>query len=201
MFITFEGPNGVGKSSIIEAVTKELIIFGVEALTTKEPTESSLGNFLREAEEIYNGECLACIAVADRYFHIKDEIAPALSCDKLIFSDRYIESSLVFQRMDGCTIDFIWNLHQQILIPDLSITLIASPSILEQRLSKRCSFSRFERSHSREEEVRLYLQAAEFISQRGFNVLILTNDISPLNDIVKQIVHKIRNLLHRSGVK
>src|SRR3989338_5572031 len=113
MFITFEGPNGVGKTAIVDAVAKKLFDMGFDVLKTKEPTKSRLGDFLRNAEEFYGGACLACIAAADRYSHIEQEIMPALSRGKVVISDRYVESSLVLQRLDGCALEFLWGLNSQ----------------------------------------------------------------------------------------
>lgn len=157
MFITLEGPSGVGKTMVISAVSEKLSDLDFDILLTKEPTKSSLGDFLKNSEEFYRGKCLACIAVADRYFHIEQEVLPALSEGKLVISDRYIESSLVLQRLDGCTLEFIWNLHSQILIPDLSVILVAKPLILSQRLASRKSkLSRFERTETREKEKMIF---------------------------------------------
>lgn len=195
MFITFEGPNGVGKTSVVDAVAKKLSNLGFDVLRTKEPTKSPLGEFLRDAEESYSGECLACIAAADRYFHIEREIVPALSVGKMVLSDRYVESSLVLQRMDGCTLDFIWELHSQIPVPDLSVTLVVEPIVLNRRLTaERKKLSRFERNESREKEVCYYCEAAEFVSQRGFNVFLLANDISSLEENANRVVQEVQKL-------
>lgn len=132
LFVTFEGPNGVGKTTVIKDVAQKLGVLGYSVLRTKEPTGSSLGDFLRNAEELYGKETLACIAAADRYFHIEKEIAPALAVGRIVLSDRYVESSLVLQRLDGCSLEFIWSINSQILVPDLSIIFFADPAILGQ---------------------------------------------------------------------
>lgn len=195
MFITFDGPNGVGKTTVISAVSEKLFSLGFSVLLTKEPTKSNLGDFLRISEESYGGACLACIAAADRYFHIEREIQPALSDGKLVISDRYIESSLVLQRLDGCTLEFIWSLHSQILIPNLSIILVAKPATLSQRLASRGKkLSRFERTETREKELRFYHEAGAFLSQHGFNVLVLENESVSTDEVANQIVTKIQEL-------
>lgn len=195
MFITIEGPNGVGKTTVITAVSEKLSGLGFDVFLTKEPTKSNLGDFLKNSEESYRGKCLACIAAADRYFHIEQEIAPALSEGKLVISDRYIESSLVLQRLDGCTLDFIWSLHSQILIPNLSIIIVAKPLILSQRLASRESkLSRFERTETREKELRFYRQARKFLSQKGFNILVIKNESGSVDKVVDRIVRKIQEL-------
>lgn len=195
IFITFEGPNGVGKSSLLDGIVNQLAKsdFGVDMLRTKEPTSSPLGQFVRVAEEDYRGRILACLVAAD----LENEVLPALQEDKIVLSDRYIESSLVLQRLDDLDIEFIWGLNSQICIPDLSVILTASAEILEQRLSQRSSFGRFERTKSRAEELNYYLEAVEFLSKHGFNILLLDNGTTPLDENVKKVVQKILALSSR----
>lgn len=198
MFITFEGPHGVGKTTIIEAVARQLHDKGFDILQTKEPTKSPLGEFLRNAEEFYNGECLACIAAADRYLHIKKEIVPALLLGKTVLSDRYVESSLVLQRLDGCSLEFLWNIHSQILIPELSVILVAKPTTLDHRItSERTKLSRFERDGSREKEVSFYREAAALITQKGFNVLLLENGMRSIKENSNRITREILKLYQK----
>lgn len=196
LFVTFEGPNGVGKTTIVQDVARKLGSMGCSVLRTKEPTGSSLGDFLRNAEELYGKETLACIAAADRYFHIEKEIKPALAVGRIVLSDRYVESSLVLQRLDGCSLEFIWNINSQVLVPDLSAIFVAGPVILEQRLAaERTKLSRFERDETREREILFYREAAEFIAQKGFNVLLLENDKQPVGDTSERIATEIQRLL------
>lgn len=195
MFITIEGSNGVGKTTIIAILAKKLIALGFDVFLTKEPTKSSLGEFLKTGEELYRGKCLACIAVADRYFHIEKEITPALQSGKLVISDRYVESSLVLQRMDGCSLDFIWQLHSQILIPDLSVVIVADSETVKQRLIGRGgNLSRFEIDEGREKELLFYREATEFLSQHGFNVFLIENKQNIVDEVVDSIVGKIQEL-------
>lgn len=196
LFVTFEGPNGVGKTTIVKDVAQKLGALGFSVLRTKEPTGSSLGDFLRNAEELYGRETLACIAAADRYFHIEKEIAPALATGRIVLSDRYVESSLVLQRFDGCSLEFIWSINSHVLVPDLSVIFIADPLTLGQRLAtERTKLSRFERDETREREMRFYREAAEFVAQKGFNVFLLENDKHPVGNISERIVVEIQTLL------
>jgi dTMP kinase len=195
VFISLEGPNGVGKTTVLNAISEKLSDLDFNVLLTKEPTKSNLGDFLKNSEESYRGKCLACIAAADRYFHIEQEVLPALSEGKLVISDRYVESSLVLQRLDGCTLEFIWDLHSQILVPDLSIILVAKPLILSQRLvARKSKLSRFERTETRAKELRLYREAGKFLSQKGFNVLVLKNESASVDKVANNIVEKIQEL-------
>lgn len=194
-FVTFDGPNGVGKSSLLDGVADRLINLKFDILKTKEPTQSPLGQFVRNAEESYGGLTLACLVAADRYFHIENEILPAVKLGKIVLSDRYVESSLVLQRLDGLDTDFIWRINSQVYIPDLSIVFTAPAEILEQRLLRRNSFSRFERTKSRAEELNFYMEAKDFLLKHGFNVLSIDTGTTPMSQNVEKIVQKILTII------
>ncbi len=201
LFITFDGPNGVGKSSLLHGVKERLIQLGFEIFGTKEPTDSQLGQFVRNAEEVYNGLVFACLIAADRYFHIENEILPALTANKIVLCDRYIESSLVLQRMDGVDLDFVWSLNSQVYIPDLSIILSAQSEVIDHRLAQRTTYSRFERSKARVDEPSFYRDAATFLSHHGFNILDIDNSTIPLEKNVDRLVQEIQMLNELRNVK
>lgn len=69
-FIAVDGPNGVGKSTLIAAIKNKLEILGYDVYVTREPTDTKLGNFLREFAEQHSGVSLACMVAADRYEHV-----------------------------------------------------------------------------------------------------------------------------------
>lgn len=191
ILVTFDGPNGVGKSSLINEVAGLLKISGLGTLMTKEPTNSALGQFIRANEENYNGKILAYLVTLDRYFHLENEISPALEDGRIVLSDRYIESSLVLQRLDGLDCEFIWDLNKHFYFPELSVLLTAPVEVLEQRLSTRDSLTRFERQRSRQEELDYYLDAANYLSNRGFNVMTIDNGSVSIEKNAAIIVNKI----------
>lgn len=195
LFVTFDGPNGVGKSTVLRGVAAQFIQLGFDILETKEPTSSPLGEFIRNAEEIYNGRTLACLVAADRYFHLEHEVLPALSEGKIVFTDRYVESSLVLQRFDGVELDFIWKINNQVYIPDLSIILSASSEILEKRLAQRIPHRRFERTISRTIELKYYMEAAEFLSKHGFYIQLLDTSSKLIDENINHIIEQILSII------
>ena len=108
-FIAVDGPNGVGKSTLIEAIKNKLEVLGYAVYITREPTDTKLGNFLREFAEKHSGRSLACLVAADRYEHMTNEIIPALEEGQLVISDRYILSSL-----DWCLEGICKVLHENV---------------------------------------------------------------------------------------
>lgn len=187
LFLTIDGPNGVGKSSLVEGLTAYLCQLGVDVLTTIEPTNSALGLMVRQMENEYQGRVYACLVAADRYYHIESEVIPALRSGKVVLSSRFVASSLVLQRLDNVDIELIWAINSGICRPDINIILTASTSVLEQRLAQRSVFSRFEKSASCSVELEYYLEAAEFLTDHGFNIWLLENGETPLENNILQI--------------
>jgi len=161
LFVTVDGPNGSGKTSLIDAVSTRL---AAERLVycTRQPSPTKLGQMIRSSEREFRGRALACLIAGDRHHQIQTEIVPRLSDGAVVLCDRYIESSLVLQRLDGVAIDEILAINSGILRPDLRIRLLAEPGILRARLDSRPTDAsrRFERApDAPERELALYQDA------------------------------------------
>jgi hypothetical protein len=126
LFVAVDGPDGVGKTTTIDALVRQFASRGLAVHRTTEPSPTPLGDFIRRAQESYRGVALACLVAADRYHHVATEIAPRQDAGQIVVCDRYIASSLVLQRMDGVDLDFIWQLNRHAPSPDL--TVVCSPS-------------------------------------------------------------------------
>ena len=108
--VAVDGPNGVGKSTLIGAVEIKMKLLGYRVYITKEPTNTELGKFVRKFSENHFGTSLACLVAADRYEHIVSELVPELQKGSLVITDRYILSSLILQQMDGVNSTFIFDI-------------------------------------------------------------------------------------------
>jgi dTMP kinase len=166
LFVTVDGPNGSGKTSLIDAVSARL---AAEHLVycTRQPSPTKLGQMIRSSEREFHGRALACLIAGDRHHQLETEIVPRLSDGAVVLCDRYIESSLVLQRLDGVTIEEILAINSGILRPDLRIRLLAQPDILRARLASRPTDAsrRFEHApDAPERELSLYQDADRLLT-------------------------------------
>lgn len=194
VFVTIEGPNGVGKSTFIAALKEELEKT-YRVYITKEPSPSALGSFVRENEIGLRGRSYALLIAADRCFHLENFVVPNLGQFDVVVSDRYIESSLALQHADGLTLDDIWDINKRFLFPDISVVLDADSELLQARLSERSNLTYFEKELSRETERELYTVAADYLKNKGLNVHCIGNNTKDdMNNGVNRVKLAIEEL-------
>ena len=132
MFITFEGPEGSGKSSIIPKLSDFLIESGFDVLTTREPGGTAIGDEIRNT--LLNLKNLEMHPVtetllfqASRAQHVNQIIKPALAEGKVILCDRYADSTMAYQgyghQRDLEPISQLISYATSNLKPDLTILL------------------------------------------------------------------------------
>ncbi|CAL27036.1 dTMP kinase [Staphylococcus carnosus] len=98
-FITFEGPEGSGKTTVLQRVAERLSQ-DYDVLKTREPGGVPAAEQIREI--LLDGEAVddrteALLFAASRREHLVEKVLPALKEDKVVLCDRYIDSSLAYQ--------------------------------------------------------------------------------------------------------
>ncbi|NLK09294.1 MAG: dTMP kinase [Firmicutes bacterium] len=101
LFITFEGPDGSGKTTQAALLVEKLKHLGYSVLFTREPGGTDLGRVLRKLL-LEPGSQLAAMTevllmAADRAQHVEEVIKPALQNNMIVICDRYVDSSLAYQ--------------------------------------------------------------------------------------------------------
>ena len=137
-FITFEGPEGSGKSTVIKAVKEFLESEGHNILTTREPGGIKIAEDIRdiildkENTEMSPG-AEALLFAAARSQHFSEKIIPALEAGKIILCDRFIDSSLAYQgHARGLGIDEVYQINRFAIgnkLPDLTIFIDVPPQV------------------------------------------------------------------------
>jgi dTMP kinase len=100
-FITFEGIDGCGKSTQLRLLASELRVRGLEAVATREPGGTALGQRLRAAlldvEEQVDPLAELLVFAADRAHHVRTLVLPALEMNQIVLSDRYADATVAYQ--------------------------------------------------------------------------------------------------------
>ena len=154
MFITFEGIDGVGKSTQLDMLEKHLIAQGREVVRTLEPGGTELGQEIRHLLLHRKGDVAprseALLYAADRAHHVETKIKPALASGKVVLSDRYFDSSVAYQgaarELDVQEVKDIslWAIDR--LLPDLTVLLdLPAQEAMNRRGNKGTEPDRLER--------------------------------------------------------
>ena len=144
MFITFEGPEGSGKSTLISGLAEVLRQRGVDVVVTREPGAGEVGRQIRQI--LLHGGRLdpkaeLFLFLADRSQHVATVIQPALERDAWVLCDRHADSTLVYQGYGrGLDLDLLraWNRFATGgCVPDLTLLLDLDPAVGLARISAK----------------------------------------------------------------
>jgi dTMP kinase len=136
LFITFEGGEGAGKSTQIRMLADSLRASGHEVVVTREPGGSPGAEAIRHvvlsgAAEPFGAEMEAVLFAAARADHIDQTIRPALARGAIVLSDRFIDSSRVYQGVTGgldqSFMEALERATVEDMMPDLTLILDIDP--------------------------------------------------------------------------
>ncbi|MFI6031883.1 dTMP kinase [Amycolatopsis magusensis] len=202
VFVTLDGPAGVGKTTTTRLVREYLGERGYKVHATAEPSHGVLGKTARHGTDTYRGHTLACLVAADRYHHLETDVRPHLEAGFIVVCDRYVASSLVLQRMDGVPLTFITAINAAADRPDLAVILQASPAVTAARVAARGAHDRF---HSGEDGSRqqseLYDEAARLLTSWGHPVLALDTGATSPVAIATYLTGRIADLVQGPAVE
>ena len=144
-FITIEGPEGAGKTTVMSDVVAQLTSEGYEIVSTREPGGIRISEHIREVilDNTYtemDGRTEALLYAAARRQHLVEKIAPALKDNKIVLCDRFIDASLAYQGYArGLGIDEVLSINEFAigkLMPNLTLLFDIEPSIGLKRIAK-----------------------------------------------------------------
>ncbi|RQM99697.1 dTMP kinase [Staphylococcus pettenkoferi] len=141
-FITFEGPEGSGKTTVLHEIAQRLESEGWEVIVTREPGGVRTGEDIRKI--LLEGEAIddrseALLFAASRREHLVNKVLPSLRDGKIVLCDRYIDSSLAYQGYArGIGVEEVRSINEFAingLYPDLTLYLDIRAAVGIQRIN------------------------------------------------------------------
>ena len=203
MFITFEGPDGSGKSTIIQKVYDYLIENNYDVIKTREPGGSPIAEKIRNlildtenTEMGYRTEAL--LYAASRAQHVEETILPALNENKIVLCDRFLISSLAYQGVGrNLGIENVRKINEFAIngvFPDFVLFFDVDPITTLKRKSSLDMADRLEKEGNNFHE-RVYNGYKEILnSEKNIEIIDATQSVEDVfNQCIK--VLKRRNVL------
>lgn len=153
MFISFEGTEGVGKTTLIRKLHEHFLVQGSEVVLTREPGGTPLAEQIRSLllsvnhEEQMSHDTELLLMYAARAQHLSQVILPALKANKIVLCDRFADSSFAYQCAGrGLSRDKLQLLNQNFVakMPDITFWLDAPIEMGMRRAQERGALDRFE---------------------------------------------------------
>ncbi|NDD25807.1 MAG: dTMP kinase [Actinobacteria bacterium] len=195
LFISFEGIDGVGKSTQADLLEKYLLGQGKTVVRTLEPGGTEVGVEIRKILLHHRGELApraeAALFAADRAHHVASKIRPALERGEIVITDRYFDSSVAYQgagrelSMEEVRNLSLWAVGG--LLPDLTVLLDLPADIARSRRNKTGTEPdrlESEKIEFFERARQAYLGLAENEPER-FLVVDAATDVEKMQEIIR----------------
>ena len=201
MFISLEGCEGAGKSTLIDSLKKFFKKNKIEFLFTREPGATKEGQILREilldkSIEI-DPYTETFLLMADRLQHANKIVMPALTQDINVLSDRYVDSTYAYQGAGrGISQKYLDQIIEPLNLPMPELTIYLDLPVEEglKRAKHRDELDRFEEEDIKFfERIRSYYSEQAKINPNRFFIIDSSKDKEEVFEISKNIILKKLN--------
>ncbi|MEJ2251395.1 MAG: dTMP kinase [Candidatus Lokiarchaeota archaeon] len=182
IFIVLDGIDGSGTSTHSKLLAGFLEYKGFKVHLTKEPSDSEIGILLRKflKDPRIPPEADALLFAADRAYHFYCEIQKKLNEGYIVISDRYIESSIIYQSIqsENLSIEWVEEINKFVGKPDITFILDIDPAISLARKNTK-DIEKFEKQDFLEKVRNLYRKRANkegYILINSDNIIELVQD-------------------------
>jgi len=194
-FIAIEGIDGSGATTQALRLKEYLAEKNIPFWLTQEPTDSVIGSIIKSHlsgnANIADHLGLQLLFAADRANHLEQEIIPRLQKGETVISDRYFLSSIAYGSLNINDEDWLYQINDQFLLPDLTILIKVSAKIGIERISEtRLSFNMFEQ----EEKLNKVWNNYEKIHKKYPNIIIINGEKS-IEDTFQDVRAAIEKIL------
>lgn len=203
-FITFEGPEGSGKTSVIDGVYNYFTTKGYDVIVTREPggikiSEDIRNIILSKDNTEMDAYTEALLFAAARSQHLKEKVLPALEKGTIVLCDRFIDSSLAYQgHARGLGIDEVYSINKFAIgnhLPDITLFIDVPPKMGLERVF----------SNKNRKVDRLDLETLEFhnkvydgykiLAEKFKNRFIIVDGTNSKEEVIEDTIQIIKSYL------
>ena len=206
IFITMEGPDGAGKTTQIEALSAYLKEQGYEVLITREPggtaiSEAVRGILLDPAYKEMKPETELLLYASARAQLVGEVIGPAVDAGKAVISDRFVDSSVVYQGIArGLGVETVYEVNRPAIgayMPDVTILLDLPAEVGIARKKNQAELDRME-----QESLEFHKKVAEgyrTLAKRDPERIQTIDATLPIDTICDMIKSKVCEAIRKSS--
>lgn len=200
-FITFEGGECSGKTTIINAICEYFNKNNIDYITTREPGGIKISEEIRNIILDVNNtemtpECEALLYAASRMQHLSQKVIPAIEEGKVVLCDRFIDSSLAYQGYArGLGFDMVLKANTFALgyMPGLTLFIDVTPDVALKRLAGRGKTDRLD-LEKKDFHDRVYSGYLEVLKKYPDRIVRI-NGNQALEDVISDCLNVIINYL------
>lgn len=198
-FITFEGIDGAGKSSHIEAVRAELVTQGIDVVCTREPGGTPLGESIRTLFLNHNmtPQTETLLVFAARGEHLRDVVWPALERGAWVLCDRFTDATFAYQGggrgLGGAYVQRVADIVHPGFAPSLTLLFDLPSNDAQVRIAGRETLDRIEaQAKEFHDRVRAsYLDRAKAEPER----FAVFDSRAPKDEVRKRVLARVHQLV------
>jgi dTMP kinase len=200
-FITLEGPDGSGKSTMINLIGQYLEEREIPHVLTREPGGTSIGEKIRKIiididNKNMGAEAEALLFAASRSQHVHEKIMPAIEDGKVVVCDRFLLSSLAYQgvgrKLGIENVKMVNDFGLRGVLPDLILFFHVDPEITLLRKTKEGGDRLEEEGYLFHKDVYSgYLELLEIYPDN----IVMIDAAKPIEEVYAQTIEAIEELL------
>ena len=203
-FISFEGTEGSGKTSVIQKVKGYFEQKGYQILVTREPGGIRISEKIRDiildkTHTEMDSKTEALLFAASRRQHLVEKVLPALKAGKIVLCDRFVDSSLVYQGLArDIGMDEVYAINKFAIedtLPDMTIFVDVRPEVGLKRVfdtpDREINRLDLEKMNFHKKIYKGYLELIQKYPERMKKI----NGEQPINDVAKEAIDLIKTIV------
>lgn len=202
LFITFEGNDGSGKTTISQMAYEKLKDMGYPVIYTREPGGIDIAEQIRKVildpkNTAMDARCEALLYAASRRQHLVEKVLPALEKHQIVLCDRFVDSSLVYQGIArGIGVDEVYRINEFAIeghLPDATIFLEVSLETGLDRVSSRGNLDRLDQEGM--EFHQMVAQGYDQIKEKFADRMHIVDANKDVDDVLKQTIATLLEII------